>query len=381
MRTPSRSILSGLHYSRGVMILEQVPLAQYTTLGVGGPARWFVETSREAEMLAAVRFARLRRVPYFILGGGSNLLVSDEGFPGVVIRITGTGSEWSDEGAGGGFARITVDAGAGWDSVVRLAVERNCAGIECLAGIPGSVGGTPVQNVGAYGQEVSRTIVSVRALDLEAEKVVHFSAADCGFTYRRSIFNTTHKGRYAITHVQYELKLDEPPHLAYRDVKQYFVERGIAQPTLAETAAAVRIIRARKGMVLAADDPDSRSAGSFFKNPVVAVATVPSLAAIAGCRVDEVPQYPPGAGFAPEGERVKISAAWLMELAGFRKGSSMGHPGLSSKHVLAIVNRGGSTAAEIVALRDAVIQGVFAHTAVRLEQEPVMLGFAPMDPH
>ena len=166
------------------MILEQVPLAQYATLGVGGPARWFVETSREAEMLAALRFARLRRVPYFILGGGSNLLVSDEGFPGVVVRVTGTGSQWSDEGAAGGFARITVDAGADWDSVVRLAVERNCAGIECLAGIPGSVGGTPVQNVGAYGQEVSRTIVSVRALDLEAEKVVHFSAVDCGFTYQ-----------------------------------------------------------------------------------------------------------------------------------------------------------------------------------------------------
>jgi UDP-N-acetylmuramate dehydrogenase len=132
-------------------------------------------------------------------------------------------------------------------------------------------------------------------------------------------------------------------------------------------------------MVLAADDPDSRSAGSFFKNPVVPAATVPRLAAIAGCRVDEVPQYTPGAGFAPEDEMVKLSAAWLMELAGFRKGFSMGHAGLSSKHVLAIVNRGGSTAAEIVALRDAVIEGVFAHTAVRLEQEPVMLGFAP--PH
>jgi UDP-N-acetylmuramate dehydrogenase len=359
------------------MILEHVPLAQYTTLGVGAPARWFVETSREAEILAAVRFARLRRVPYFILGGGSNLLVSDEGFPGVVIRIANdslTIHALNDRGN----AFVEADAGVEWDAVVRAAVEKNAARIECLAGIPGSVGGTPVQNIGAYGQEVSRTIVSVRALDLEAEKVVHFSAADCGFTYRRSIFNTTHKGRYAITHVQYELKLDEAPHLAYRDVKQYFAERAIAHPTLAETAAAVRIIRARKGMVLAADDPDSRSAGSFFKNPVVPAATVPRLAAIAGCRVDEVPQYTPGAGFAPEDEMVKLSAAWLMELAGFRKGFSMGHAGLSSKHVLAIVNRGGSTAAEIVALRDAVIEGVFAHTAVRLEQEPVMLGFAPL---
>jgi UDP-N-acetylmuramate dehydrogenase len=179
--------------------------------------------------------------------------------------------------------------------------------------------------------------------------------------------------------VVYSLQVDGAPHLEYRDVKHYFAERAIAHPTLAETAAAVRIIRARKGMVLAEDDPDSHSAGSFFKNPAVALAMVPSLAAIAGCRVDEVPQYPPGAGFAPEDEMVKLSAAWLMELAGFRKGFSMGRAGLSSKHVLAIVNRGGSTAAEIVALRDAVIEGVFAHTAVRLEQEPVMLGFAP--PH
>src|ERR1035437_7121748 len=251
------------------MLLEHVPLAPYTTLGVGGPARWFVETGTESEILAAVRFARLQRVPYFILGGGSNLLVSDDGFPGVVVRITGTALEWSDP-ATDGFARIEVDAGADWDSVVRLAVERNCAGIECLAGIPGSAGGTPVQNVGAYGQEVSHTIVSVRALDLQAEKVVHLSAADCGFTYRRSIFNTTQRGRYAITRVAYRLQLDGAPRLEYRDVKQYFAERSIAHPTLAETAAAVRIIRARKGMVLAEDDPDSHSAGSFFKNPAVA---------------------------------------------------------------------------------------------------------------
>jgi UDP-N-acetylmuramate dehydrogenase len=356
-----------------VTILENIPLAQYTTLGVGGLARWFVETGDENEVLAAIRFARTQGTPHFILGGGSNLLVSDNGFPGVVIRISGGGSVWTDEG--GGSASIVVSAGADWDSVVQLAVDKNCSGVECLAGIPGSVGGTPVQNVGAYGQEVSRSIVSVRALDLEAEKGIDLAASDCGFSYRRSIFNTTHAGRYAITSVVYELKLDGQPHLEYRDVKQYFAERAIAHPTLSETAAAVRIIRGRKGMLLAEDDPDSRSAGSFFKNPVVPAATIQRLAAIANCHVDEVPQFPAGSGHTPAESMVKLSAAWLIELAGFSKGFTMGRAGLSTKHVLAIVNCGGATASEIIALRDTVLDGVQARTAMRLEQEPVMLGF------
>jgi UDP-N-acetylmuramate dehydrogenase len=353
-----------------VTILENVPLAPYTTLGVGGPARWMVETGDEGEMLAAVRFAHEQGAPHFILGGGSNLLVNDAGFPGVVIRITGSASEWRD--GGDGFATICADAGMDWDAVVQLVVEKNCAGIECLAGIPGSVGGTPVQNVGAYGQEVSHSIASVRALDLEAGRVVHLAAAECGFTYRRSIFNSSQMGRYAIIRVEYSLKLDGAPHLGYRDVKQYFAERGVLRPTLMETAVAVRAIRARKGMLLDSADADSASAGSFFKNPIVDVATVARLAAVGDCSVDEIPQFPAGAGYS-EGS-VKLSAAWLIERAGFHKGFSLGRAGLSSKHVLAIVNRGGATAAEILALRDAVIGGVWQRTAIKLEQEPVMLG-------
>jgi UDP-N-acetylmuramate dehydrogenase len=358
-----------------VTIQENVPLAPYTTLGVGGPARWFVDTAGdpEAEILAAVRFAREHSAPHFILGGGSNLLVADAGFPGVVIRIANSTCDYRDEG--NGFATITADAGADWDSIVRLAVEHNAAGIECLAGIPGSAGGTPVQNVGAYGQEVSHSIVRVRALDLEAGTPVDLAAADCGFAYRRSIFNTTHRGRYAITRVVYSLTLGGPPRLEFRDVKQYFAERSIAHPSLAETADAVRIIRARKGMLLSDHDTDSRSAGSFFKNPIVPTATVPRLAAIAGRRVEEVPQFPSGS--AAEDQTVKLSAAWLMELAGFHKGFAIGRAGLSTKHVLAIVNRGGATAAEIVALRDAIITSVFERTGIRLEQEPVTLGFNP----
>jgi UDP-N-acetylmuramate dehydrogenase len=356
-----------------VDLRENILLAQYTTLGVGGPARWFINASEPEDILAAVRFAREQHLPFFLLGGGSNLLVSDSGFPGVVIRIAAAAHiqlKCED-----GLASIQANAGVEWDAVVRLAVTNNCAGIECLAGIPGSVGGTPVQNVGAYGQEVSRTILLVHALDLTTEKFVSLSPADCGFSYRRSIFNSTDLGRYAITRVEYLLKLDRPPSLEYRDVKHYFAERGIAHPSLAETAAAVCAIRAGKGMLLAVDDPDSRSAGSFFKNPVVPAAKIPGLAAIADCHPDQVPKFPAGTDFPSAGDMVKLSAAWLIELAGFRKSFAMGRAGLSTKHVLAVVNRGGATASDILALRDAIVAAVQARTAIRLEQEPVMLGF------
>jgi UDP-N-acetylmuramate dehydrogenase len=358
-----------------VKIQENVPLAQYTTLGVGGPARWFVETTDEADVLSAVLFARANGVPHFILGGGSNLLVSDEGFRGMVIRVESKGSVWLDEG--NGFASIVSSAGTVWDEVVKLAVERNSAGIECLAGIPGSVGGSPVQNIGAYGQEISRTIVSVRALDLEADKVVHLSAQECGFGYRRSIFNSTHNGRYAITRVVYALKLDGSPHLEYRDLKEYFSERGDSRPSLAETAKAVRAIRQRKGMLLVEDDPDACSAGSFFKNPVVPQEYIKPLSLLAKCSIEEVPQFPAGFGYLPGDHAVKLSAAWLIELAGFHKGFAIGQAALSSKHVLAIINRGGATASQILALRDAITHAVHERTAIHLEQEPVMLGFTP----
>jgi UDP-N-acetylmuramate dehydrogenase len=361
-----------------VTLLEDVPLAPYTTLGVGGPARWFTETAIEAEVLAAVRFARAQRVPYFILGGGSNLLVSDEGFPGVVIRIAAAVPELLAP------SQISAPAGADWDSVVRLAVDHNLAGIECLAGIPGTVGGTPVQNVGAYGQEVSHSIASVRAIDLVAEKLVHLTPAECAFAYRRSIFNTTHRGRYAITRVTYSLKRDAPPHLEYRDLKQFFAELALthptlARPTLGQTADAVRAIRARKGMVLDPADPDTRSAGSFFKNPTVPLATLPHLAALTNTALDDIPQYPSGPALAPApspaNPTVKLSAAWLLERAGFHKGFTLSRAGLSTKHVLAIVNRGGATASEIVALRDTILHEVHARFSIHLEQEPVPLGF------
>jgi UDP-N-acetylmuramate dehydrogenase len=353
----------GSNYSGGVTSQENVSLATFTTLGVGGPARWLVEATDDDAILAAVRFARVRRVPFFVLGGGSNLLVSDEGFPGVVIRIAA--ARRPEVRVECGTAILWADAGVEWDEVVRLAVAEDGAGIECLAGIPGSVGGTPVQNVGAYGQEVSRSILRVHGLDLEAEAAVQLTAQECGFGYRRSIFNTMCAGRYAITRVEYRLQIGQAPSLEYRDIKQYFAERGVGRPSLAEVAAAVREIRGRKGMLVSDDDGDSRSAGSFFKNPIVRASMIPGLAAIADCHPDVVPKFPAGVDYAPGDGIVKLSAAWLIELAGFHKGFAMGRAGLSSKHVLAVVNRGGATAGEIVALRD----------CIRLEQEPVMLGF------
>lgn len=391
-----------MEYCRGVIIRSDVPLAPYTTLGVGGPARWLIEVGNPDELLAAIRFVRWRNAPFFLLGGGSNLLVSDQGFPGAAIRYTGTGHiEIRHRKT---RAYIEADAGVEWDAIVLLAVTKDLAGIECLAGIPGSVGGTPVQNVGAYGQEVSRGIRRVCAIDLDSEKPVEFTAAECGFAYRRSIFNTTHRGRYAITRVDYALTPSGAPHLEYRDLKQRF--SGKPAPTLLETASAVRAIRAAKGMLLSPRDPDSHSAGSFFKNPIVPRAVLAKLAAAKGCSVEEIPQFPVngdaaarsrsakavknGADFAAESapigkaaadksdksdKLVKLSAAWLIEFAGFHRGHRMDRAALSTKHVLAIVNLGGATAAEIVALRDTVVDAVHSTTGIRLEQEPVPIGF------
>ncbi len=339
-----------------MLLQEQVPLAPRTTLGVGGPARWFVEAESEDSLVEAVRFARERSLPLFVLGGGSNLVVADEGFPGLVVHIALLDVEQNAD-------RFRVAAGENWDSLVSRAVTLNFGGIECLAGIPGTVGGTPVQNVGAYGQEVSETIDQVRVLDLQNLCFVDLPASDCDFSYRRSRFNSTERGRYIVTRVDYRLKKDAAPSLAYADLQRHF--QGGAAPTLAETAAVVRQIRHRKGMLLVEGEPDCRSAGSFFKNPVVPQALYDSIAARGGA---PPPCYPAQPGF------VKIPAAWLVEQAGFHKGFTMGQAGISSRHTLALVNRGAATAGEIAALRDRIIADVEESFRIRLEPEPVWLG-------
>lgn len=340
-----------------MQLCEKVALAAYTTFAVGGPARWFVEATDEATVADAIRWARERGVPWFVLGGGSNVLVADEGFPGLVVHVALQGVEQDGE-------VFRVAAGEEWDRFVSRAVEAGYGGIECLAGIPGTVGGTPVQNVGAYGQEVSGTIESVRVLDTETLRFHELAAAECGFAYRRSIFNSSARGRFIVTRVDYRLRRDAAPTLAYVDLQRHFAGR-LQPPTLAETAATVREIRHRKGMLLVQGEPDCRSAGSFFKNPVVTECRYEEIAAEARAAV---PRFAATPGF------MKIPAAWLVEQAGFHKGFAMGAASISSRHTLAIVNRGGATAKDILALRDAIVKTVEGKFGVRLEPEPVWVG-------
>ena len=340
---------------------EEVALAPYTTLGIGGPAKWFAEAASEADILEAVQFAREQELPLFVLGGGSNLLVSDAGFAGLMVRIGLKGIEQSSDG---GIFRVA--AGESWDKFVSQVVDGNYAGIECLAGIPGTVGGTPVQNVGAYGQEVSETILGVRAFDLKSLEFVEMTGEECGFSYRTSLFNTTERYRFIVTRVDYGLKQGGMPTLHYADLRRHF-QGWDGAPLLSEVATAVRAIRRSKGMFLVSGDPDCASAGSFFKNPVVDRVTLKAIAA-AVPEGTAIPQYSAGEG------KVKLAAAWLMEQAGFAKGYGDGRVGISSRHTLALVNRGGATAEDILELSARIVEGVEERFCVRLEREPVWVG-------
>lgn len=344
---------------------ENVALAPLTTLQVGGPARFFVEAHSSEAVREAVTFARARDLPLFVLGGGSNLVVSDAGWPGLVLKVRISGIEEMFEA--GGRVRFEVGAGESWDSFVSRAVMQDCAGVECLSGIPGSVGGTPVQNVGAYGQEVSQTIDSVQVFDLQANQIRELCAEACGFEYRTSIFNTTERGRFIILQVAFYLAAGGAPSLHYADLQRYFADRQ-KSPTLAETRKAVCEIRARKGMLIQEGDPDSRSAGSFFKNPVLTEQEHRDLAERAAKKNLIVPSYPALA------EHRKVSAAWLVEHAGFHRGYTLGHAGISTKHSLAIVNRDGATASEIVALKDQIQKQVEEIWGIHLQPEPVFVG-------
>ena len=358
-----------------MLLEENIPLAPLTTFKLGGPARYFVEAKTTGEVQEAVAFARSKNLPIFVLGGGSNLVVADAGWPGLVLKIGILGieqlgieqlAEPSREHAG----RILFDVGAGesWDRFVWNAIRANCAGVECLSGIPGSVGGTPVQNVGAYGQEVAETIESVHVLDLKDGQLRELCREACGFSYRSSIFNTTERGRFIVLRVTYALTPGGEPRITYADLKRHFEGRETS-PNLAETREAVRHIRALKGMLIVPGDPDCQSAGSFFKNPVLTEEQHEELKNRASARGLTVPSYP-----ALE-TRKKVSAAWLVERSGFTKGFGFGHVGISSKHALAIVNHGGATAAEVIALKDQIQHRVEEVFGVRLEPEPVMIGF------
>jgi UDP-N-acetylmuramate dehydrogenase len=351
-----------------VLLLENIPLAPLTTIRIGGPARYFVEASTVGDVQEAVTFARSRSLPLFVLGGGSNLLVADAGWSGLALKIAIQGIEQHSGHDEEGKTPFDAGAGESWDKFVSHAVMARCAGVECLSGIPGSVGGTPVQNVGAYGQEVSETIASVQVLDLKDNQVRELCPEACGFSYRTSIFNTTERGRFIVLRVTYALTPDGLPHITYADLKQHFEGRE-TPPNLAETREAVRHIRARKGMLIVPGDADSQSAGSFFKNPILSEQQHEDLKRRAAARGLTVPSYP-----ALE-SRKKVSAAWLVERSGFAKGFGFGHVGISTRHALAIVNRGGATAADVLALKEQIQHRVEEIWGIRLEPEPVMVGF------
>ena len=361
-------------------------LADLTTLGVGGPVARYVETTSEAELVDAVRTADEAGEPVLVLGGGSNLLVSDEGFDGLVVRDTRTGIDVPDHSACAGVT-YTVPAGTPWDDVVAEATSHRLYGIEALSGIPGSTGATPVQNVGAYGQEVAQTIATVRVWDRGRARVRTLPLVDLRFGYRTSLLKRSVLAaddprrdprdpaderapwgptpRYVVLDVTFQLRqgtLSAP--VAYAELARTLgVEVGQRAPLL-DVRAAVLELRGRKGMVLDPGDADTRSAGSFFTNPLLNEATAARLPA-------EAPRYPAGEGV------VKTSAAWLIEHAGFARGFGLPGPAaLSTKHTLALTNRGGASSGDLVALAREVRDGVRAAFGVTLEPEPVLVGVA-----
>jgi len=336
-------------------------LAAHTTLRVGGPARAWVEPETEADLIEAVRTVDEAGEPLLVLGGGSNLVVADAGFPGTVVHTGRLRGIHTEDVAACSGAFINVAAGEPWDAFVAETIGRRQVGIEALSGIPGLVGATPIQNVGAYGQEVSQTIARVRVYDRTEHRIVTRSTVDCHFGYRTSVFKWI-PDRFVVLTVSFQFRLgamSEP--VRYAELARVLgIEPGTRAP-MAEVRQAVLELRRGKGMVLDAGDHDTWSAGSFFTNPLVSAADAAGLPS-------DAPRYPQ-----PDG-RVKTSAAWLIEHAGFSRGYGSGPARISTKHSLALTNRGGATAAAVLALAREVRDGVERAYGVRLVPEPVLVG-------
>ncbi len=380
-------------------VREPVRLSRFTTLGLGGPARRFVVAGTDEEIIAAVRAADQRGEPLLVLGGGSNLVISDDGFPGTVIQVATKGiHRTTDPGAGpdaagpgqaepGAPVTLTVAAGEDWDTVVASCVAADLAGLECLSGIPGLAGATPIQNVGAYGQEVADTITGVRAYDRVTAEVVDLAAADCGFGYRTSAFKRSITapavtGRFVVLEVTFQLtsdRLSRP--VRYAELAGALGQDEGARAPLGDVRSAVLRLRRGKGMVLDPADPDSRSAGSFFTNPVLDAAQFAALRRVVDERCGPgvpIPQFPAGPG------QVKVPAAWLIGQAGFGKGypgarpAGGGRPGpaahISTKHTLALVNPGNARTADVVGLAREIRDRVRDIFGVELASEPVLVG-------
>jgi UDP-N-acetylmuramate dehydrogenase len=338
-------------------------LKEHTTLRLGGPAKTWVRAETEAELIAAVTDADSNGEPVLVLGGGSNVVVADDGFPGTVVEVATRGIQPDlddDVEASCSGATVKVAAGEPWDPFVTLAIERRWAGIEALGGIPGYVGASPIQNVGAYGQEVSQTIASVRVWDRKLGGVRTFAAADCGFGYRTSRFKQD-PDRHVVLDVTFQLRLGTyGPPIEYAELARTLNLEVGERALIGSVREAVLTLRSRKGMVLDAADHDTWSAGSFFTNPVLPPEEVPAGA----------PAWPQ-----PDGS-VKTSAAWLIERSGFDKGYGNDLVSLSTKHTLALTNRGGASTADLLALAREVRDGVRAKFGITLVTEPVLVGCA-----
>lgn len=351
-----------------IALKANVALAPLTTFQIGGTARHFCAITEEGQIPPALEFAERQHLPVFVLGGGSNVLVSDAGFPGLVLAIRIVGRQRSG-------SQVEVGAGENWDGFVAWCVQQDLAGLECLSGIPGSTGGTPIQNVGAYGQEVAETISVVRVWDRQAREFVELRQGDCRFGYRSSRFNSSDVGRYVVSSVRFVLRPGGAPAVRYPDLQKRL---GSARPSLAQVRDTVIAIRRGKGMVIEADGGQWGSAGSYFKNPVLTAEQYEALAHLADLpRGGHLPLF---AG--PDGQ-TKTSAAWLIEKAGFGKGfrplvnGQPGPAGLSPQHTLALVNYGGARAADIFALQGEIQAAVEAKFGIRLQPEPIFVGPPP----
>src|SRR3989475_6154293 len=348
----------------GVELREQVPIGPYPTSGPGGKARYFLECGSEDEVRAALAYAAERRLPAYVLGGGSNVVFLDSGFPGLILRLTIGGIELRD----GPSPEVRAGAGVDWDTLVQNVVQRGWTGVECLSGIPGTVGGTPIQNVGAYGQEIAESLVRVECLDRTTLERRTFTARECAFGYRDSRFKRADRGRYVVLEVTLRLARDQRPRIRYPELQRAVAELG-GLDTVAPGEAvrlvreAVLALRRRKSMVLDPADPNTRSAGSFFTNPVLSAAAFADLAQ----RWKEIPSFPADGG-------VKVPAAWLVDHAGFSQGyrgggGGGGGAGISTRHALALVNRGG-TSADLLALAEEVRAGGEKQVGIPLAYEP-----------
>jgi UDP-N-acetylmuramate dehydrogenase len=347
-------------------VRDGVPLAPLTTLELGGPARHFIDATDDDTIAQALAWAGARALPVLILGGGSNMVVADRGWDGLVLRIATRGRRFD---AAGGEVLLTAAAGEPWDDVVADSVARGLAGLECLSGIPGFVGATPIQNVGAYGQEVADTIRSVKVLERASGRVLDLAPAACAFGYRDSAFKRA-PDRHVVLAVTFALRPGGAPTVRYRELADALAG---TQPALAAVRATVLALRRKKSMLIVGGDPNRRSVGSFFMNPIVPAAQAEAVAARAVAlgaiaRADEMPRWPAAGG------AVKLSAGWLIERAGIRKGHRRGAVGVSSAHALALVHHGGGSTAALLELAQEVGDAVHAQFAMTLLPEPTMIG-------